>query len=60
MSSVDDMVGHGDTLCDRPDPLRIRWSRSLCDGRRLTRCSFPISAHSVELGRRMDGSQSLF
>ena len=35
----------GDTPCDRPEPLRIRWSLTLL-GR--TRSGFSISGHSTE------------
>ena len=38
----------GDTLCDRAEPLRIRWSLTLL-GR--TRSGFSISGHPTELER---------
>ena len=39
----------GDTLCDRPEPLRIRWSLTLLGRTRSS--GFSISGHSAELER---------
>ena len=49
LGGVEGLAGQdGDTLCDRAEPLRIRWSLTLL-GR--TRSGFSISGHSTELER---------